>query len=129
GLRTGSRLGAAAAAGVTFLFQGNLQLFVYASDSLIKCNTDSRPQVRTLTRAVSSGIAAAAAAKEITQNIAKNVAHISAAEIKSAESAGSSASLLKGGMAKLVIAGSFIRVTYYFVSLRSFFKLFFRIFI
>ena len=54
---------------------------------------------------------APAAAKEIAEDIAENIAHICAAEIEAAESAGSAgSSLLKGRVAKLVVLSSLLRI-------------------
>ena len=98
--------------GFTGILQSKVQLFFTAEYGFLKSNPYRSMYIGTFHRAIIRS--PSSAAEKIPENIAENVAHISAAETseaaKSVKSSGSAASLFKGRMAELVILSSFLGV-------------------
>ena len=97
GNRRGPRFCSGAATLGAGIFKDNVQLFLAAKHCLFEGDPHALSDVHPLHRSL-AGAASSPAAKQITENIAENVAEIRAAEIEPAESAGASGSSFKGGV-------------------------------
>ena len=92
------------------ILQYEIQFFLASEDSLLKCDPNTLSDISTLHRTVAA-TSPCAASEQISKNISKNITEISAAEIKTAESAGSTGPSFEGGMAELIILTTFFGVT------------------
>lgn len=104
--------------GLTFFFIRELKFLRTSKHSFFKRNTDGKTYTCALRRSVIVAVSSSATEK-VSENIAKDISHISAVKIKAAETAAitSAAALLKCSMAELVVLLTFLRIAQYAVSL------------
>ncbi len=119
GLRAGARLGPVAVTGLAGLLHCQLDLLLAAEHGFLKGDPHTGAQIGPLHGTVARA-PAAASAKKVTEQITENIAEIRTAEIKPARTARAA---LEGGMAKLVILASLVRITQNRISLGCFLEL------
>ena len=92
------------------ILQDKIQLFLASEHRFLKCDADALPDVCPFHRTVAAPAACSSTSKQIAENVAEDIAEISAVKVKSAESAGAARSAFKCGMTKLIILTTFVGI-------------------
>ena len=96
--------------GLTFVLGIQLDFLLTAEYRFFKGNSYAGADITSLHWTITcSTPAASAAAKEVSENISKNISEIGAAEIKAAKTA-ATGTTIKGSVSELIILASFFRV-------------------
>ncbi|STR66343.1 Uncharacterised protein [Klebsiella michiganensis] len=122
-LRLATRFGSAAVANVALFQSRDTDLFGYAANGFFERQIHVIAQVR----AARCALATASAAKDITENIAKDIAEIRAATKTTAAAA--HAALLKCGVTVLIVGCTLLGIGQDFIRFFDFFEFSFSLFI
>ena len=95
---------------ITDFLQVQIKFLLAAENRLFKCDTHAGTHVGAPHRPIACASAASSSAEQITEDVAENIAHIRAAEVKAAESSGAACRTVKGRMTKLIILSSLFRI-------------------